>query len=226
MTSTNPCLRVLRLFNRPLFGTRVIPAHARVPAAEFPEDDFPVFCPRCHYLLRGLPDSRCPECGEPFDRGRLLVDQYVRERDHHLWKRGGAGRRAGRLAAATMALFILYILGTHVAARWAAPLAQKITTPTAQQVSNWVDVIETLHRLMWWVQAILLALLVSFVLIWIRAAHRNARKRQQVLKAIPIPPVVENQFGGQDPRNQPVRLTAQSPLSHRMSGGVQEKDSM
>lgn len=175
--------------SRPLFGTRVIPADARVPPAEFPEDEFPIFCPQCHYLLRGLPDSRCPECGEPFDRGRLLVDQYVREWDHHLWKRGGVGRRAGGLAAATLVLFILYILGAHVAARWAAPLAQKITTPTAQQVLNWVDVLETLHRLMWWVQAILLVLLVSFVLIWIRAAHRNARKRQQVLKAIPVPQI-------------------------------------
>jgi predicted amidophosphoribosyltransferase len=23
-------------------------------------------CPRCGYLLRGLPEPRCPECGRPF----------------------------------------------------------------------------------------------------------------------------------------------------------------
>jgi len=33
-----------------------------------------VFCPRCRYNLRGLPDGHCPECGERFERQRLLVD--------------------------------------------------------------------------------------------------------------------------------------------------------
>jgi hypothetical protein len=33
----------------------------------FPSDDEPV-CQRCGYSLRGLPEPRCPECGEPFER--------------------------------------------------------------------------------------------------------------------------------------------------------------
>lgn len=26
-----------------------------------------MFCRQCHYDLRALPESRCPECGTPFD---------------------------------------------------------------------------------------------------------------------------------------------------------------
>jgi hypothetical protein len=184
MQVANPLLKLLGLLNRPLFGTRVIPADARVPAAGFSEDEFPVFCSNCEYLLRGLSSSRCPECGEPFDRGRLLVDQYVRERDHRLWKRGGLGRWAGRLAAATMVLLLLYIAGTHAAAHWVLPLAQSKVRPTAQQVDRWVVILELLHHSMWWGQLLMLAVLVACVLIWIRAARRNTRKRRRVMDAI------------------------------------------
>ena len=31
-----------------------------------------LLCPHCGYNLRGLPEDRCPECGRPFDRARLL----------------------------------------------------------------------------------------------------------------------------------------------------------
>jgi hypothetical protein len=57
----------------------VIPPDARVDRDEFPECDFPVYCPDCSYLLHGLPEDRCPECGFEYDRGRLLVRQYVIE---------------------------------------------------------------------------------------------------------------------------------------------------
>lgn len=52
----------------------------RLDPAQFPEDEFPVYCMQCGYELRGLAESRCPECGEPFDRGRLLVLQYLKQR--------------------------------------------------------------------------------------------------------------------------------------------------
>ena len=55
----------------------LIPPEARADASQLPEDVFPVYCPRCRYDLRTLPDGPCPECGRPFDRGRLLVEQYV-----------------------------------------------------------------------------------------------------------------------------------------------------
>lgn len=43
----------------------------------YPEEEFPVHCPRCGYELRGLPHPRCPECGTPFDRAALLAIEYL-----------------------------------------------------------------------------------------------------------------------------------------------------
>ena len=61
-----------------LFG--VLPRGTRVDPALFPEDEYPVRCLNCGYDLRTLPDGRCPECGETFARGHLLVEQYARGR--------------------------------------------------------------------------------------------------------------------------------------------------
>ncbi len=61
----------------------------RVDPAFFPEDEFPIFCLKCKYELRGLPDGRCPECGEPLDRSRQLVECCVLRYGH------GFGRRRG-----------------------------------------------------------------------------------------------------------------------------------
>ncbi|HPD30650.1 MAG TPA: hypothetical protein PLL20_11690 [Phycisphaerae bacterium] len=57
----------------------VIPRDTRVDPSLLSEERFPVSCPKCEYLLRGLPDGRCPECGREFDHGKLLVEQYVGE---------------------------------------------------------------------------------------------------------------------------------------------------
>jgi hypothetical protein len=65
----------------------MIPPEARVDPGRFPEADFPLYCPSCGYLLRGLTSDRCPECGRPFERGRLLVEQYVIERGKRLSRR-------------------------------------------------------------------------------------------------------------------------------------------
>lgn len=85
--------------NRPLFGT--VPYGARVDPNRFSEDEFPVVCPKCDYALRGLPDGRCPECGTEFDRGRLLVQQYVTalqktfRRQAAWWEKHGLAMIAG-----------------------------------------------------------------------------------------------------------------------------------
>ncbi len=65
----------------------MIPPDARVDPDKFPEEHFPLYCSSCDYLLRGLPGDRCPECGQPFDRGRLLVEQYVIQQGVQNWPR-------------------------------------------------------------------------------------------------------------------------------------------
>jgi len=55
----------------------VIPPETRVDPARFPETGFPVHCPACEYQLQGLAGHRCPECGRAYERGRLLVEQYL-----------------------------------------------------------------------------------------------------------------------------------------------------
>lgn len=183
MAISSLLLRAVDWLNRPLFGTKVIPPDAAVPQADFPDDEFPVFCPGCDYLLRGLAHSRCPECGREFDRGRLLVDQYVRERAHRLWEHGLLGRWSARMAAAVLGLLALWVIGTNVAWRLASFPLPGIKT-TARQVDRWVAMLQVAHQLFWWVQVFMLAALVACVLVVIRAARRNTRKRQRVMDAI------------------------------------------
>lgn len=80
----------------------MIPPDARVDPDRFPEEEFPLYCPACDYLLRGLPGNRCPECGQAFDRGRLLVEQYVIQQDARNWPR--ATKYAKRTIVASLVL--------------------------------------------------------------------------------------------------------------------------
>ena len=89
--------RLVRFMTRPMFGTRVIPRNARVDPDVFSEDEFPLWCGQCNYLLRGLPDGRCPECGTPFEKSHLLVQQYVRDPLGRLWRHDRLGRLFVRL---------------------------------------------------------------------------------------------------------------------------------
>ncbi|MCH7885371.1 MAG: hypothetical protein IIC01_08985 [Planctomycetes bacterium] len=81
--------KLRRIFRYRIAFGRIIPPNARANPAQFSEAEFPIVCPKCDYLLRGLTVPRCPECGRDFDRGRLLVEQYVIE--------GGLGRK-GRVS--------------------------------------------------------------------------------------------------------------------------------
>jgi hypothetical protein len=75
--------RLDALLHKPLFGSTAILRGARLDSSRFTEDEFPVSCARCGYLLRGLPDGLCPECGEPFDRAGLLVQEYIHDPVRH-----------------------------------------------------------------------------------------------------------------------------------------------
>lgn len=37
------------------------------------ESDIPLLCPNCGYNLFGLPENRCPECGDPFDPDEVIA---------------------------------------------------------------------------------------------------------------------------------------------------------
>jgi hypothetical protein len=75
--------RLNELLNRPLFGTKPDSRAEQVNPTHFSEHEFPIFCPTCRYQLRGLPDGRCPECGEEFTRAKLLVEEYLHQPAAH-----------------------------------------------------------------------------------------------------------------------------------------------
>ncbi len=75
--------RLFRFLRADLERSRIL-ASARSPTARvdpsaFSEDEFPVVCPKCDYNLRGIECGVCPECGDQFDRGHLIVVQYLSE---------------------------------------------------------------------------------------------------------------------------------------------------
>ena len=104
--------RVSSFFNKPLFGMIVVSKDAAVDPALFPEDAYPIYCSKCHYNLRGLPDGRCPECGTDFTRGQLLVRTYVRHWSGALWRESNAYKWFWRLHhTAFLMLAVCWIIG-------------------------------------------------------------------------------------------------------------------
>lgn len=65
------------------------------------------FCPNCGYDLCGLPEDRCPECGQRFDRSTLpIVEEGSAQPERSLWP----------LQAAAIGLaFVHYGLGSSAA---------------------------------------------------------------------------------------------------------------
>jgi len=119
-----------RLFGYHIVHGEIIPPDTQVDPESFPEKDFPLFCPVCDYMLRGLPTERCPECGTPFDRGRLLVQQYVIEQGKRLWNR--TGKYAKRLLIIGVLLSVVPLVLVRIASALIKPTAM---TP---QMTDWV----------------------------------------------------------------------------------------
>lgn len=98
---------VASILRKPLFGMILIRRNSTVDPTLFPEDDYPVFCTKCGYCLRGLSDGKCPECGTTFARGQLLVRTYVNAWSGALWRDSAARRWYWRFMVTGIALPIV-----------------------------------------------------------------------------------------------------------------------
>lgn len=170
--------------HRPLFGTRVIAQDARADVSRLSEDEFPIWCPKCDYLLRGLPDGRCPECGTEFERGRLLVQQYVHQWSETLRRRTTSGKWAVRTAWVGLTVIAVGYLGIIIMAQFGYPiLSNGRPTPGASELYHRVLVI--------WSNGTRLAGIGTLLglLICLTIAMRNIRRalctRAKVMDAVP-----------------------------------------
>ena len=116
-----------------------IPRGTCVDPAAFPEDEYPVCCLRCGYNLHGLPDGRCPECGDEFARGHLLVEFYARMRRPRTDRRCRAAR------------ILVWIGGTCLVACYLTALALPAAQKWWPAAADWLfDRIMTLFPVMLW----------------------------------------------------------------------------
>ncbi|MBU0641471.1 MAG: hypothetical protein KKB50_21635 [Planctomycetes bacterium] len=169
--------RAWHALNHPLFGTKVIPKGAEVDPARFPEDEFPVYCPKCSYTLHGLPDDRCPECGEPFQRGALLVRQYI----HDIWprpNRWGTAERVCWIAMWTSLGIMAIVLGASYMVskdRWPAAVCPRLVSFVLGDLGSWA--MWVLRNVGWVAGGVLLVLTI------VRTV-RSAEKRRAIIAAI------------------------------------------
>lgn len=158
---------------------------ARVDPALFAEDEFPVYCPKCDYLLRGLPDGRCPECGTDFDKGRLLVEQYV-TRPLGWHRRTNRSRRVLLLGVA--AGFALIGINAYVAPLVLQFSLRRVLASASglRAVSSYIEGMGIGMRVVYGLQALVLAGLLGLVAVNVRAYWRGRVKRRRVAEAIQI----------------------------------------
>jgi len=165
---------VWNYLNRPILGTKIIPPNARVDPLLFSDDEFPVYCPKCEYSLRGLSDPRCPECGEPFDRGRLLVIQYVEYRS----KRNS--RTLLRLSVSSFLLIGLIGGGINI-------YIQHLSSSLANNPIAFSAAFHRVNRVgagLLVLQLIALIFLLSLMALPLIARHKDRKKRRQVIEQI------------------------------------------
>lgn len=185
--------RLWRILHKPLLGTRVLPHDARADCAKLSEEEFPVICPKCDYQLRGLPDGKCPECGKPFERARLLVEQYIRPWVGSSWRSTFRRRTmSGRIAYWSFVVLVvcdaLMFVGFAFICIWALLPPRQATPPPSGLISN-----------IQWEPPLILALLIAmtgslavFVLIVFGQRWRLRHKRRRVLDTLPVDPAQED----------------------------------
>ena len=176
--------RIRLVLHKPLFGIRVIPRDASVDPAAFPEDEYPVHCLKCGYLLRGLPDGKCPECAKEFERGRLLVREYV-----FGWQGWGAKRKRLVLWLNRLAIAVAIIPFAGLGILWliASVLTKSGPNGAANPAAaNWM--MTWLPRALWALMAVIIVGNAAVLAALIAAYPRGAwRRRRAVIAAIHAP---------------------------------------
>lgn len=82
-----------------------------------------ILCRRCRYVLDGLGDSRCPECGGAFDPSDPATFLAVEQEERRRCARNATVRMAIRLCAVAAFIIVFAVVGGYVLLRlWAASL--------------------------------------------------------------------------------------------------------
>ena len=166
-----------QLLHRPLFGTKVISPDVAVDPSRFPEAEFPVRCTQCDYLLRGLPDGKCPECGREFNRGNLLVRQYVLEHGQRTSRSSSTGRWAKGLAiGGFLLLAIIYASGALLLLTAPVP-APGTSSPAWDWVGRWGPVV---------IRVVYLgpAMMLAGAVLYLGQLYRNRAKRRRIIASL------------------------------------------
>lgn len=180
-----PVQCVARLLRKPLFGTRIIPADARLRLEVLPEEEFPIFCDRCGYLLRGLPENRCPECGTPFDPHRLLLNSYVHGWFDALVRTTRVGRVVLWSCLGGLTLVLLNAAGLAFVGLGGYWIVNQPRSPgTTAMLTKGTAVLVAVEEAVWIVEGVLLlCALVGFG--WaLGEVARRLRRRRHVIDAI------------------------------------------
>ena len=182
MLVNGPLRRIRNLLDHPMFGTVTIPPGACVDPSRFPEDAFPIHCPECGYALQHLPEPRCPECGQPFDRGRLLVLQYA-ERPTKMRVTDRQQRRLLLLAVTAILVFVLNYGGLYL-------LSLQFHSTNNPVWRSMVGVQTALDRMLLYTRVMIVVQFLALVaLVWavLRVSlefRRKAAQRREVIAAI------------------------------------------
>lgn len=169
------------ILRKPLFGTKIIPRDASVDPPLFPDDEYPICCERCGYLLRGLPDGRCPECGTEFNRAQRLVSQYVFGIGKVPWKQSAAMKWCKWLWIAGSAIILVPILSLVVLALIVL-FGFGFTTPEVG--STFMSGIEAIRIMMLVAFPAGPTLFLAGIIFVLSIIKRQSAKRRDVVRAI------------------------------------------
>jgi hypothetical protein len=176
--------RLTGLLQRPILGTRVVPRDARLNLNLLPEEEFPIVCEKCGYLLRGLPECRCPECGTDFDRGALLLRQYVHKWFDGMTRTTATGRVIRWLCWTGVALVVLNLTGLLAVGLGGQRVLKSTRRVSAMTLSKGVEFLKLIEHLLWLIELLLLVCILAGLAWASNEIRKRLRKRRRVIEAV------------------------------------------